>query len=380
MSNIHIPRVFAHDPQALGQVKAKIIAGDRAFDASLNRLKQEAERVLLEGPFSVTAKPVLPPSGDRHDYMSLARYFWPNPDTADGLPYISRDGEVNPEIFTIPDHRNFDTLMDNVSTLGLAYYFTGDERLARHATTLLRVWFLDEPTRMNPNLNFCQGIRGVNHGRSAGIIETRELAEVVDAIGLLAESRMWSPADQKGMEQWFGAFLDWLRKSDLGRQEAQCPNNHGTYYDAQVASLALFLDQTDLARDILVATTTERIPVQFEPDGRQPLELARTISWHYSVFNLTAWFRLARLGDRVGLDLWNYQSPDGRCFRRALDFLLPFGTGSDWPYPEISRRQFGEFYALLRQAAHKYADPRYEQSCARVPEVDAASHRINLQV
>lgn len=380
MPNIHLPRVLAHDPQALARVKTKIAVGDCAYETPLKKLKQEAEQALLRGPFSVTDKTFIPPSGDRHDYVSLARYFWPDPNAPNGLPYISRDGQVNPEIFTIPDHRNFDTLMEDAFTLGLAFYLIGDERYARHATTLLRVWFLDEPTRMNPNLNFCQGIRGLNNGRSAGIIETRELALVVDAIGLLAGSRTWLPADKRGMEQWFSAFLEWLRKSELGIQEGQNTNNHGTYYDAQVVALALFLDQKDLARSILRGAMTERIPVQFEPDGRQPLELARTLSWHYSVFNLTAWFRLASLGDRLGMDLWNYQTADGRCFRKGLDFLLPFGTGTEWPFPEIAPRRFDEFYALLRQAANKYSAPQYDEASTRVPEVDASSHRIYLMI
>jgi hypothetical protein len=380
MPNIQLARVLAHDPQALAQVKMSIAAGNHAYDAPLNRLKREADQALLRGPFSVTDKAFIPPSGDRHDYVSLARYFWPDPNTPDGLPYVSRDGQVNAEIFTIPDHRNFDTLMEDAFTLGLAFYFTDDERYARHAATLLRVWFLDEPTRMNPNLNFCQGIRGLNNGRSAGIIETRELALVVDAIGLLAGSGTWSPADRRGMERWFGVFLEWLRKSELGVQEAQNSNNHGTYYDAQVAALALFLDQTDLARSIVETAMKARIPVQFEPDGRQPLELARTLSWHYCVFNLTAWFRLASLGERLGMDLWNYQTTEGRCLRKALEFLLPFGTGTEWPFREIAPRRFDEFYALLRQAAIKYSAPHYYEASTHVPEVDASSHRIYLMI
>ena len=134
-----LPRVFALDRCALAEVKTKIVAGDHSFDAPLEQLKREADRALTEGPWSVVDKPVVPPSGDKHDYLSLARYYWPNPNTPDGLPYISRDGEVNPEIWTIPDHKNFDTVMDNVLTLGLAYYFTGDARYAEYAARLLRV-------------------------------------------------------------------------------------------------------------------------------------------------------------------------------------------------------------------------------------------------
>ncbi len=378
MSNIVLPCVFALDPTALVKVKERLAAGDKVYDAPFSQLEDETELALREGPFSVTDKPVLPPSRDRHDYMSLARYYWPNPDTPDGLPYLSRDGEVNPEIYTIPDHRAFDTLMDHVLTLGLAFYLTDVERYAEHAANLLRVWFLDPATRMNPNLNFGQGIRGINAGRSTGIIETRELAKLVDGIGLLAGSKAWSAADQQAMEAWFSAYLDWLTNSELGKGESHSPNNHGTFYDAQVVSLALFLGERDRAKQVVQESIERRIPVQFEPDGRQPLELARTLPWHYSVFNLTAWFRLAAFGERLGLDVWNYATADGRGIRRGLDFLMPFGIRTGWPYPEIGQRQYGEFYDLLCQAAVRYHDIECERASYLVPVPNAERRRIHL--
>ncbi|HEX9076680.1 MAG TPA: hypothetical protein VF932_12920, partial [Anaerolineae bacterium] len=60
-------------------MKTKIAVGDCAYETPLKKLKQEAEQALLRGPFSVTDKTFIPPSGDRHDYVSLARYFWPDP-------------------------------------------------------------------------------------------------------------------------------------------------------------------------------------------------------------------------------------------------------------------------------------------------------------
>src|SRR5262249_5884161 len=151
-----------------------------------------------------------------------------------------------------------------------------------------------------------------------------------------AGSKSWTSADQRDMEEWFAKFLQWMLESEHGRDEAAAKNNHGTYYDMQVASFALFLGKNELATDILKTAREKRIAVQIEPDGRQPLELARTKAWSYSVSNLAGLMSLATLGERVGVDLWNYRTADGRGIRQALDFLTPFALGeSKWPYQQL---------------------------------------------
>ncbi|HEX6738685.1 MAG TPA: alginate lyase family protein, partial [Vicinamibacteria bacterium] len=154
------PRVFRLDPQAIAQVRARALAKDPRLAPALERLRADAKQALTAGPFTVMTKSVTPPSGDKHDYMSQAPYFWPNPATPDGLPYVNRDGERNPEINQITDHQNMDRMVSAVETLALAYFFKGDEAYASKAAQLLRAWFLDAATHMNPNLQYAQFIPG----------------------------------------------------------------------------------------------------------------------------------------------------------------------------------------------------------------------------
>jgi hypothetical protein len=110
----------------LAQKKAKLGSGDAHIRVAYQALLKTANRLLSYGPVSVMMKTATPPSGTKHDYMSIAPYFWPDPNKPGGLPYINRDGEVNPEVHDYPDKENMPKLCENVYLLGLAYYYSGN--------------------------------------------------------------------------------------------------------------------------------------------------------------------------------------------------------------------------------------------------------------
>ena len=365
------PRVFLIDGRKLAETKRRIQSGDQTFAAALAKLETDARRAMQQKPLSVVSKAVTPPSGDKHDYTSQAPYFWPNPDKPDGLPYIRRDGERNPELNKITDHLALDQMEVAVRALSLAYYFNDDEEYAAKATQLLRAWFLDPATRMNPNLEYAQFIPGVNTGRGIGLIETRGLVDIVDAIGLLARSKSWTSADQRGLEAWFSQFLQWMQESRNGREENAAKNNHGTFYDVQAISFALFVRRNDLAKQIADVAKEKRIAQQIEPDGRQPLELARTKAWSYSNMNLDGLMLLARLAESTGVALWSYETKDGRSIRRALEYLYPYAMEDrKWTYQQIGGFEAKIFFPLMRRAAAHYQDQKFKAAELRIPKSD----------
>ncbi len=350
-----LPRVFCADPQVLASAKARLAAGDPSLQPALRRLRLDADRLLTMKPPSVMDKRQVPPGGDKHDFISQAPYYWP--DTNSPGHYVHRDGQRNPEAGRDSDAGNLGKVCAGARALALAFYFTGDEKYAAKTAEIIRVWFLNPATRMNPNLNYGQGVPGEVEGRPEGLISARGMAGLTDAIGLLAGSKSWTPADQQEMSAWLGQYFIWLTTSKIGLAEGRASNNHGTFYDTQVAALALFLGKTNEAREILLKDRGNRIAGQIEPDGRQPRELARTLSFDYSLFNLRALVDLASIGRNAGVDLWHYQTADGRSLLKALEFMAPYADPAKaWPYQQIHRPNRDALGELLLRAAAMYPE------------------------
>lgn len=271
---------------------------------------------------------------------------------------------VNPEFYTVPDFKNMQDMIQRVKTLALAYHFSQNESYASKAADLLRVWFLNDDTKMNPNMQYAQVARGINNGTHAGIIGGKDFPEIIDSLDMIGNSRSWTSQDQKGMKLWFTDYLDWLMNSTAGIQEGKSRNNHVTWYNVQVSSIALFLNNSEITKKILQETKFKLIPVQILPDGRQPLELRRPFSLYYSVFNLLGFFKLANIGEHVDIDLWNFKTDRGAGLQKALDYLLPYLLNkTSWPYVQNDSIDMKKVASLLGQAATHYRDSEvYKQA------------------
>jgi hypothetical protein len=193
------------------------------------------------------------------------------------------------------------------------------------------------------------------------------MARLIDGFGLLSDAQALSPEDRAGLLGWFRDYLSWLRDSDLGHKEGQAKNNHGIWYDVQVVSLALTTGQVELARETLQFSRKRRIGRQIDPEGRQPEELQRTRSWHYSIYSLQAFVALAGMGERAGVDLWRYQTPDGRSMRKAVEWLIPFALGDKpWTTPEIGGFTPEALWPIVREAAARLQDPTLAAAATRL--------------
>ncbi|OWQ48667.1 hypothetical protein CDL60_01830 [Roseateles noduli] len=293
------------DHGALDETRRRLRAGDESLAAAHAALRTRAAKALKTPLRSVVDKTMLPPSGSRNDYMSMGPYWWPNPDTPDGLPYVRRDGKRNPQVAgDALDSDRMVAFCRDVFDLTLAHHFGAADDHAEKAAEALRHWFLAPRTRMRPHLRYGQAIPGVVEGRAEGLIDTRHLWMVVDAALLLNARGVLSDADLDALRQWFVEFTQWMQTSPIARDEDAADNNHGMFFDAQLVNLLRFTGEAAKAKERLSTVASRRFRPQIEDDGRMPLELARTRPFHYSAFNLEAATRLARYGQGSGVDLW----------------------------------------------------------------------------
>lgn len=362
-------RTFRWSPEALRYAKDHL--SDPAIAPAYKVVMTRAQAALAGPTYTVVDKSRTPPSGDKHDYISMGPYWWPDAGKPNGEPYVRRDGEFNPERATNAfDVSDLEAMSGGVEALSLAYYFTDDPRYAAKAAELLRVWFLDPATRMNPNTQYAQGVPGRTTGRAEGVLDTFRLLRVIEGVGLLAPSKALSAADQKGLERWFGDYTTWMRTAPNGREEQAAGNNHGIWFDYQLSGFSLFARQDAVARQVVSEAGKRRIKAQVAPNGSLPLELSRTRALHYSYFALEALVGTAEFGRCVDLDLWRYQTADGRGLRAAFDFLAPYvGREASFPYPELKPEEAADdALPLFASAAAAYGDKTLIDKAAALGE------------
>jgi hypothetical protein len=301
----------------------------------VRRLRAEAEKRLKEGPWSVTAERPRDIELDPHDYYSEAPYWWPDPENPSG-PYVRRDGQPNPARF-LSNKSALNAMADAVFTLGTAAYFLEDPRYAQRAARDIQTWFINPKTRMNPSLEFAQTIRGTNIGRGAGILDGRVFIRAVQGMEFLAHTGLWDAKDQLAVHKWFDEYLHWLTHSKDGEDEKRSGNNHASWWTAQVAGVASFVENRPEQQAAFEYYRDRIFSRQIKLDGSAPREESRTRSLSYSAFNLEAFATICRIAQVQNVDLWGLRSANGATLGSVIDYLEPYlADPHKWAKEQIS--------------------------------------------
>ncbi len=320
---------------------------------------ERAEAALLTEPLHITDETAPLSPGNAHEFYSNGDYWWPNPDTEDGLPYVRRDGESNPDNFNA--HRMILRKMRTaVAALAAGFSLTKDERYAAHGVRMLKEFFLDEETKMLPHLKYAQAIPGVCEGRGIGIIDTLHLTEVPFAIRALEGSEAMTSEILSGLRQWFSDYLDFMTAHPNGIAERDESNNHSICWHVQTLSFAGFVGNKEIISECIERYKTVLLPNQMREDGGFPDELGRTKPYAYSQFVLDNTVLLVHLATLYsGEDLWSYATEDGRSIKLGLEFLLPYLLDkSRWFLPPDVEHFEGwpARSAFMLLAAERYGD------------------------
>ena len=326
------------------------------------RIMRAANSYLNEKPVTVTASHSPRSAGGPHDFYSEGDYWWPDPKNPGG-PYIRRDGETNPDNFTA--HREAMVRLSlQVPALTAAWKITRDaafrKKYAAKVSEHLRAWFVDEATKMNPNLEYAQAISGVNKGRGIGIIDTIHLVEVARSADLLEKGKALDAATANGVRTWFTQYVEWMTTSKNGAEERDAKNNHGSCWVIQVAEFATYIGNakwTDWCRERFRKVL---IPDQVAADGSLPLELARTKPYSYALFDMDILSAICQILSRPGDSLWAFTTPDGRGMKKVIGYMFPFiEDKKKWPLkPDVE--YFDDF--PVRQPSLLFGGLAYDQT------------------
>lgn len=300
-----------------------------------------------------------------------------NCDNATGLPWIACDGIHNVAAIDEGDAPRANDMMGAVQQLSVAAYFCNSTAHAcqfftDRAALLLRVWFLNQETAMLPNLFFgqIQPSKTLPHPGHGGFIEWTAIAPMLDAVTLLAatdEAQIsWTAQDRAGFKRWIQDFEVYVSGS-AARGERDMTNNHGSWFDVDWMGVAGFAGNKTTAIVAAEEVKTRRVAMQITANGTQWIEVERTNSVSYCIYNLVALTRAADMAASfgAGVDVWSYVAPTstgGGSLRAALDFMIPYvRDNKTWPYPQMRAPDYVDLIEPFRRASRAYRNRTYEQ-------------------
>ncbi len=349
-----VNNLYLFQKKDLEQIKKRIKSVD------IEQLDQLLEEGISFGLHSVTEKKHSAPSKDIHDYMSCSIYHWPNPNTPDGLPYVERDGIDNPEALH-GDKESLRVLAYITYVSALLYYFTKEKKYMDYIIKYNSFWFLDEKTKMNPNLRYAQCIPGVNDGEPGGIIDyAASYAYALQLLKILHQENLLPEEFYLGMKHWHQEFLKWLLTSNQGRIEGERLNNQGSLYDLLILNISEFIEEEKDIVDIYYTKLIQRMEFQINEDGMLPLELVRTKTKSYTTMGLKMLLESACLLVEQGYDF-----KDNAALLRAYTYVMPHYQHNTWEHMQIKKFDPYRGYYILylfSKILHKKTEILFEKT------------------
>ncbi|KAG8997615.1 hypothetical protein FRB94_007576 [Tulasnella sp. JGI-2019a] len=338
---------------------------------------------------AVVNKTLLPPSGDVHDYYSLAPYWWADcsnvhntteltaQQVSDICNYVLHDGQLNPDRRMVNDTGEFVVLSSAIFYDVLAWRITGEDQYVDTAVEFIDTWFLRNSTAMNPNLEYGQFIRGqdAKTGRSEGtvlrmtiqsfhspradrppldtqgVIDLHLIPKIVSAIQVMRDAKApaWTASRDSAMVAWATQYLEWLLTNPLSLEEKQAENNHGTFWAEQVASVQILVGELSGATATLHEYFSGIYQNQIDANGDQLFESARTRPFHYRAYHIGGLVCICRMAEYLGWDAWSINTSFGANLQDAVDFAMNQN--------DAENNDPTELYSSVAAVAAHYGDP-----------------------
>lgn len=331
-----------------------------------------ARQLALQGPWSVLQKDyTAPATGNIHDYLSFAPYYWPDCSKAgnttalqpqevwDKCVYVDRDGQFVPDQHIVNDAGHFVALGDAVFYNAMAWSMTRKGTYASNINTWIKTWFVDQNSAQTPNLANAQVVRGVgmNVGTSTGILDFRGMAKIATGIETLrlGHAAGWTQEVDDGFKTWLTSYLSWLKNSTMGIAERELGNNHGTFYINQEAAIHVILQDTPAAIAALDSFFSGVFKGQIDASGEQPLEAKRADPVHYRAYNLAALITNGQIADYLNHTIWNRTTKAGGTIQKATDWAM---EQSQYAYKSNETpTAVGELDQIVARMATVFGDP-----------------------
>lgn len=268
--------------------------------------------------------------------------------------YYNIDGALNPDARLINNIGDFDDMSNAIFYASMAWGVSRSKTYSIRVASLIGSWFLHEDTYMNPNLNYAQMEGGPSprnqQGRHTGVLDLKGMIKIASGVLLLREGNAegWNSTIDGRFQDWVSNYTDWMRRSPIAQDEEISPNNHGSYYACQLASLYLINNDKDSAAATVQKYFDGLWKTQVAGDGAQPLELARTRPYHYLAYNLAAMITAARIGDYVGINVWDSVSNEGGTIQKACDYAMNYDPKNE---------TVSELFPIVAAVAAHYGDP-----------------------